>query len=64
MESLISLVNKLQRACTALGDHGEENALPTLWDSLPAIAVVGGQVSTKHIPDLAFVWIVAFCATR
>ncbi|URE10711.1 dynamin-related protein [Musa troglodytarum] len=43
MESLISLVNKLQRACTALGDHGEESALPTLWDSLPTIAVVGGQ---------------------
>ncbi|RWW33950.1 hypothetical protein GW17_00001307 [Ensete ventricosum] len=45
MESLISLVNKLQRACTALGDHGEESALPTLWDSLPTIAVVGGQVT-------------------
>lgn len=44
MENLISLVNKLQRACTALGDHGEESTLPTLWDSLPAIAVVGGQV--------------------
>ncbi|GJM89698.1 hypothetical protein PR202_ga05910 [Eleusine coracana subsp. coracana] len=44
MENLITLVNKLQRACTALGDHGEESALPTLWDSLPAIAVVGGQV--------------------
>ncbi|CAL9122050.1 unnamed protein product [Musa textilis] len=47
MESLISLVNKLQRACTALGDHGEESALPTLWDSLPTIAVVGGQSSGK-----------------
>ncbi|WOL14592.1 hypothetical protein Cni_G23372 [Canna indica] len=47
MESLISLVNKIQRACTALGDHGEESALPTLWDSLPAIAVVGGQSSGK-----------------
>jgi hypothetical protein len=44
MENLISLVNKLQRACTALGDHGDESALPTLWDSLPSIAVVGGQV--------------------
>lgn len=44
MESLISLVNKIQRACTALGDHGEGSSLPTLWDSLPAIAVVGGQV--------------------
>jgi hypothetical protein len=44
MENLISLVNKIQRACTALGDHGEATALPTLWDSLPSIAVVGGQV--------------------
>nr|KYP58705.1 Dynamin-related protein 5A [Cajanus cajan] len=47
MENLISLVNKIQRACTALGDHGESSALPTLWDSLPAIAVVGGQSSGK-----------------
>ncbi|OQU87335.1 hypothetical protein SORBI_3003G258100 [Sorghum bicolor] len=47
MENLISLVNKLQRACTALGDHGEDSALPTLWDSLPTIAVVGGQSSGK-----------------
>ncbi|KAL9262420.1 Dynamin-related protein [Drosera capensis] len=47
MENLISLVNKIQRACTALGDYGEESALPTLWDSLPAIAVVGGQSSGK-----------------
>ncbi|KAK4744524.1 hypothetical protein SAY87_010836 [Trapa incisa] len=47
MENLITLVNKLQRACTALGDHGDESALPTLWDSLPAIAVVGGQSSGK-----------------
>ncbi|KAI6705540.1 hypothetical protein NL676_008502 [Syzygium grande] len=43
MESLISLVNKIQRACTALGDHGNTSALPTLWESLPAIAVIGGQ---------------------
>ncbi|GJM93559.1 hypothetical protein PR202_ga10124 [Eleusine coracana subsp. coracana] len=47
MENLISLVNKLQRACTALGDHGEGSTLPTLWDSLPVIAVVGGQSSGK-----------------
>ncbi|KAM5555644.1 dynamin-related protein 5A [Rosa sericea] len=47
MENLISLVNKIQRACTALGDHGEESAMPTLWDSLPTIAVVGGQSSGK-----------------
>ncbi|KAL8160051.1 hypothetical protein V2J09_001588 [Rumex salicifolius] len=47
MENLIQLVNKIQRACTALGDHGDESALPTLWDSLPSIAVVGGQSSGK-----------------
>ncbi|XP_034709828.1 dynamin-related protein 5A isoform X1 [Vitis riparia] len=47
MENLISLVNKIQRACTALGDYGEESTLPTLWDALPAIAVVGGQSSGK-----------------
>ena len=49
MENLISLVNKIQRACTALGDHGEASALPTLWDSLPAIAVVGGQVNSLSL---------------
>ncbi|KAK1606776.1 hypothetical protein QYE76_030449 [Lolium multiflorum] len=54
MENLISLVKKLQRACTALGDHGDESALPTVLDSLPSIAVVGGQLfcSCKLGPDL------------
>ncbi|KAI4355237.1 hypothetical protein L6164_004030 [Bauhinia variegata] len=47
MENLIQLVNNIQRACTALGDHGEGNAMPTLWDALPSIAVVGGQSSGK-----------------
>ncbi|XP_074263402.1 dynamin-related protein 5A-like [Silene latifolia] len=47
MENLISFVNKIQRACTALGDHGDESTLPTLWDALPSIAVVGGQSSGK-----------------
>ena len=45
MESLIGLVNRIQRACTALGDHGGDNALPTLWEALPSVAVVGGQVA-------------------
>lgn len=46
MESLIGLVNRIQRACTVLGDHGGENGtLPTLWEALPSVAVVGGQVS-------------------
>ncbi|CAI9279056.1 unnamed protein product [Lactuca saligna] len=47
MDTLINLVNKLQKACTALGDFGEESSLPTLWDALPTIAVVGGQSSGK-----------------
>ena len=45
MESLIGLVNRIQRACTVLGDYGgADGALPTLWEALPSVAVVGGQV--------------------
>lgn len=44
MESLIGLVNRIQRACTVLGDHGGDTALPTLWEALPSVVVVGGQV--------------------
>lgn len=45
MESLIGLVNRIQRACTVLGDHGgADGTLPTLWEALPSVAVVGGQV--------------------
>ncbi|KAK3222204.1 hypothetical protein Dsin_009229 [Dipteronia sinensis] len=45
MESLISLINKIQRACTVLGDHGGEGM--SLWEALPSVAVVGGQSSGK-----------------
>lgn len=44
MESLIGLVNRIQSACTVLGDHGGDSTLPTLWEALPSVAVVGGQV--------------------
>ncbi|KAL1333386.1 hypothetical protein HN51_062212 [Arachis hypogaea] len=47
MDSLIGLVNRIQRACTVLGDHGGDSALPTLWEALPSVAVVGGQSSGK-----------------
>ncbi|XP_061359077.1 phragmoplastin DRP1E-like isoform X2 [Gastrolobium bilobum] len=47
MENLIGLVNRIQRACTVLGDHGGDAALPTLWEALPSVAVVGGQSSGK-----------------
>lgn len=45
MESLIGLVNRIQMACTALGDYGGgDNTFSSLWDALPSVAVVGGQV--------------------
>ncbi|KAM7471989.1 hypothetical protein LguiA_010172 [Lonicera macranthoides] len=48
MESLIGLVNRIQRACTALGDYGGgDNDFSSLWDALPSVAVVGGQSSGK-----------------
>ncbi|CAL0331192.1 unnamed protein product [Lupinus luteus] len=46
MDTLIALINRIQRACTVLGDHGGD-AVPTLWESLPSVAVVGGQSSGK-----------------
>ncbi|XP_056161793.1 phragmoplastin DRP1E isoform X2 [Syzygium oleosum] len=49
MESLIGLVNRIQRACTALGDYGggDNGAFSSLWEALPSVAVVGGQSSGK-----------------
>ncbi|OMO62116.1 hypothetical protein CCACVL1_23018 [Corchorus capsularis] len=48
MESLIGLVNRIQRACTVLGDYGGgENTFSSLWEALPSVAVVGGQSSGK-----------------
>ncbi|XP_031397619.1 dynamin-related protein 1E [Punica granatum] len=48
MESLIGLVNRIQRACTVLGDYGGgDGAFSSLWEALPSVAVVGGQSSGK-----------------
>ncbi|CAM6046667.1 unnamed protein product [Sphagnum compactum] len=47
MDNLIGLVNRIQRACTALGDYGGEGAVQSLWESLPTVVVVGGQSSGK-----------------
>lgn len=48
MESLIGLVNRIQMACSALGDYGgADNSFSSLWDELPSVAVVGGQSSGK-----------------
>ena len=43
MENVIELVNRIQRACTVLGDHGGGD-VAALWEALPSVAVVGGQV--------------------
>ncbi|CAL5195339.1 unnamed protein product [Lathyrus oleraceus] len=49
MESLIGLVNRIQQACTKLGDYGgsDNNTFSSLWEALPSVAVVGGQSSGK-----------------
>ncbi|CAE6049588.1 unnamed protein product [Arabidopsis arenosa] len=48
MDSLIVLVNTIQRACTVVGDYGGgNNVLSSLWEALPSVAVVGGQSSGK-----------------
>lgn len=52
MESLIGLVNKIQRACTVLGDYGGEGM--SLWEALPSVAVVGGQVNFPYFPSFFF----------
>ena len=45
---LIQLVNRLQAACTRLGDFGAlEKDDFSLFDALPQIAVVGGQSAGK-----------------
>ncbi|XP_066376521.1 phragmoplastin DRP1E-like [Miscanthus floridulus] len=46
MENVILLVNRIQRACTVLGDHGGGD-VAALWEALPSVAVVGGQSSGK-----------------
>lgn len=56
MDSVIGLVNRIQRACALLGDYGADNALPTLWDSLPTIVVVGGQVLSLSLSLLFCVY--------
>jgi dynamin 1-like protein len=50
MDAVLQLVNRLQSACTLLGDTaggGGDKDLPTLWNMLPSIVVIGGQSSGK-----------------
>lgn len=52
MRGILDLVNKLQRACAMAGDvrdggGGGKGDMPSLWDALPSMVVVGGQSSGK-----------------
>ena len=50
MDNVVSLVSRLQAACTVLGDHmgdGGPRSLPSLWERLPSIVVIGGQVNER-----------------
>ncbi len=46
MDEVLKLVNRLQSACTLLGDTAgqKDSDLPGLWEMLPSIVVIGGQV--------------------
>lgn len=47
---VVGLVNRLQRACGALGEHAGSSdiatSVPNLWNLLPSVVVIGGQVGT------------------
>ncbi|DBA78839.1 TPA: hypothetical protein ACH3X1_008727 [Trebouxia sp. C0004] len=49
MDEVLKLVNRLQSACTLLGDTAgqKDSDLPGLWEMLPSIVVIGGQSSGK-----------------
>ncbi len=53
MDEVLKLVNRLQSACTLLGDTAgqKEGDLPGLWDMLPSIVVIGGQVNLAATPQ-------------
>lgn len=62
MESLIGLVNRIQRACTVLGDYGgtDGNSFSSLWEALPSVAVVGGQVRLSHFNSSILLFVFVF----
>ncbi|KAH9733572.1 Dynamin-related protein 1E [Citrus sinensis] len=51
MESLIGLVNRIQRACTMLGDYGGgDNAFSSLWESSGKSSVLESVVGRDFLP--------------
>lgn len=53
MKGHVSLVDKLQCACTALTDEGEKSVLPADWDRnvLSLVVVIGVQVCASTPPS-------------
>ena len=50
MDSVVQLVNRLQSAATLLGDNAaSDKTLPSLWELLPSIVVIGGQARCGRI---------------
>ena len=52
----MQLINRLQRACGDIGENaasdGGDSGIPALWNLLPSIVVIGGQVlSIPHSRD-------------
>lgn len=54
MDEVLKLVNRLQSACTLLGDTAgqKDSDLPGLWEMLPSIVVIGGQVYSWKLSKL------------
>lgn len=50
---VVQLINKLQRACGDIGENaasdGGASDIPALWNLLPSIVVIGGQVTTSSV---------------
>ena len=65
--NVVQLVNRLQGACTLLGDNAaSDSSPPGLWDLLPSIVVIGGQVRGRgspasHVEETSCYFCMAFC---
>lgn len=50
---VVQLINKLQRACGDIGENaasdGGASDIPALWNLLPSIVVIGGQVTFSGV---------------
>lgn len=51
MEGVVQLINRLQGVATLVGDNAaSDKSLPGLWELLPSIVVIGGQV--RPVPEM------------